>query len=38
MMLNNDLLHIIGDIFKFWLMGGCKESPEELADMFLNFM
>lgn len=26
------------NIFKFWLMGGCKESPEELADMFLNFM
>lgn len=26
------------NIFKFWLMDGCKESPEELADMFLNFM
>lgn len=66
MLLNNNLLHIIGDIFneyflkntvthdeqykqmftsggffnvfKFWLMGGCKESPEELADMFLNFV
>ncbi len=65
-LLNNHLLHIIGDIFdkyflknagtrkeqyrqmftsggffnifKFWLMGGCKESPKELADMFLNFM
>ena len=26
------------NIFKFWLMGGCRESPKELADMFLNFM
>lgn len=65
-LLNNHLLHIIGDvfdkyflknattydeqykqmfasggfynIFKFWLMGGCKESPEELSDMFLDYM
>lgn len=26
------------NIFKYWLMKGCKETPEELADMFLNFM
>ncbi len=66
MLLNNDLLYIIGDIFdkyfleravtpedqyrqmftsggffnifKFWLMGGCRETPGELADMFLHFL
>lgn len=66
MLLNNDLLYIIGEIFdkyfleravtleerykqmftsggffnifKFWLMGGCRESPGELADMFLHFL
>lgn len=25
------------NIFKFWLIGGCKETPKELADMFLHF-
>ncbi len=66
LLLNNDLLYIIGDIFdkyflrdagtsaekynqmyvsggffnifKFWLIGGCVESPEELADMFMGFI
>lgn len=66
MLLNNNLLYIVGDmfdkyflknaitrdeqykqmftsggfynIFKFWLMDGCKESPEELSDMFFDYM
>lgn len=26
------------NIFKFWLMGGCKESPKELSDMFFDYL
>ncbi|MBS1363610.1 MAG: TetR/AcrR family transcriptional regulator [Bacilli bacterium] len=26
------------NVFKFWLMNGCKETPTELADMFIGFI